>query len=75
MIMQATEERLTWDEIQFALESFRKALEKGDKVALKSLLRSYVAGYEPGTSGSRPLESMQTRELPRLVSDNRALAD
>jgi FlaA1/EpsC-like NDP-sugar epimerase len=75
MIMQATEERLSWDEIQFALESFRKALEKGDKVALKSLLRSYVAGYEPGTNGSRPLESMQTRELPRLVSDNRALAD
>jgi FlaA1/EpsC-like NDP-sugar epimerase len=75
MIMQATEERLSWDEIQFALESFRKALEKGDKVALKSLLRSYVAGYEPGTNGSRSLESMQTRELPRLVSDNRALAD
>ncbi len=75
MIMQATEERLTWDEIQFALESFRKALEKGDKVALKSLLRSYVVGYEPGSSGNRPLESMQTRELPRLVSDNRALAD
>ena len=75
MIMQATEERLSWDEIQFALESFRKALEKGDKVALKSLLRSYVAGYQPGTNGSRSLESMQTRELPRLVSDNRALAD
>ena len=75
MIMQATEERLGWDEIQFALESFRKALEKGDKVALKSLLRSYVVGYEPGTNGTRSLESMQTRELPRLVSDNRALAD
>jgi FlaA1/EpsC-like NDP-sugar epimerase len=75
MIMQATEERLSWDEIQFALESFRKALEKGDKVALKALLRSYVAGYQPGTNGSRSLESMQTRELPRLVSDNRALAD
>lgn len=75
MIMQATEERLSWGEIQFALESFRKALDKGDKSALKALLRSYVAGYQPGTNGSRSLESMQTRELPRLVSDNRALAD
>ncbi|MED5431078.1 MAG: nucleoside-diphosphate sugar epimerase/dehydratase [Pseudomonadota bacterium] len=70
MIMQATEERLTWDEIQFALEAFRKALERGDKTALKSLLRSYVAGYQPGTNGSRSLDTMQTRELPKLVASN-----
>ena len=62
--------------IALELVAERKAAsDAGDKVALKSLLRSYVAGYQPGTNGSRSLESMQTRELPRLVSDNRALAD
>ena len=75
MIMQATEEKLSWDEILFALEAFRKALEKGDKASLKALLRSYVAGYEPGTNGSRALESMQVRELPRLVANSMALPD
>lgn len=75
MIMQATEEKLSWDEIQFALEAFRKALEKGDKPALKALLRSYVAGYQPGTNGSRSLDTMQTRQLPKLVASNRALVD
>ncbi|EKF73289.1 polysaccharide biosynthesis protein [Alcanivorax hongdengensis A-11-3] len=70
MIMQATEERLSWDEIQFALEAFRKALEKGDKAAIKALLRSYVAGYQPGSSGDKPLETLQFRQLPRLAAAN-----
>ena len=64
MIMQASEETLSWDEIHFALEAFRKALSRGDNDAMKALLRSYVAGYAPGSVGNEKAAAMPTRELP-----------
>lgn len=75
MIMQASEESLSWDEVQFALEAFRKALERGDNDGMKALLRSYVAGYAPGSTGSQATAAMATRELPRRVSNAVSLPD
>lgn len=70
MIMQAHEERLSWDEIQFALEAFRQALDKGDKAALKTLLRHYVQGYQPDENGLETLKGIQVRDLPTLAAHN-----
>ncbi|WP_290522423.1 nucleoside-diphosphate sugar epimerase/dehydratase [Alcanivorax sp.] len=75
MIMQASEETLSWDEIHFALEAFRKALERGDNDAMKALLRSYVAGYAPGSVGSEQTATMPTRELPRRAVGALSLPD
>lgn len=69
MIMQATEDFLEWDEVLFALEAFRKALSRGDDDTMRALLRSYVAGYAPGSTGSQKTASMPTRDLPRRVGN------
>ena len=75
MIMQATEDALSWNEVQFALEAFRKALARGDHEAMKALLRSYVSGYAPGDIGSKKTADMPTRELPRRVVGTGSLPD
>lgn len=75
MIMQASEDALSWDEVQFALEAFRKALERSDNDAMKALLRSYVVGYAPGSTGSEKTAAMATRELPRRAVNAVSLPD
>ena len=45
MIMQASEEMLSLEEIRRALDAFRGTLEQGDTEAMKALLCSYVNGY------------------------------
>ena len=75
MIMQATEESVSWDEVQFALEAFRKALARGDNDAMKALLRSYVAGYAPDSSGGAKTADIQSRELPRRLGNAVPLRD
>ncbi|WP_363969887.1 nucleoside-diphosphate sugar epimerase/dehydratase [Alcanivorax sp.] len=68
MIMQAHEEKLEWDEISFALEAFRKALNRADQDALRALLRSYVNGYEPSGVSVEAPKSAPSRELPAMVA-------
>ncbi|WP_235901856.1 polysaccharide biosynthesis protein [Alcanivorax sediminis] len=75
MIMQASEDALSWDEVQFALEAFRKALERSDNDSMKALLRSYVVGYAPGSAGSEKTAAMATRELPRRAVNAVSLPD
>ena len=67
MIMQAHEEKLSWDEVHFALEAFRKALSRADQDALRALLRSYVNGYQPEGVGAESPESLAVRELPAFT--------
>lgn len=64
MIMQASEEYMSWHEVAVALDSFRDALEAWDDEGLKALLCKYVSGYQPGSNGEKSLETLQTRELP-----------
>ena len=75
MIMQASEDALSWDEVQFALEAFRRALERSDNDAMKALLRSYVVGYAPGSSGCQKTAAMATRELPQRAVNAVSLPD
>lgn len=51
MIMQAREEHFSWEQISAALDEFRVALDHNDTVAMRALLRRFVAGYVPGASG------------------------
>ncbi|MAX53913.1 MAG: polysaccharide biosynthesis protein [Alcanivoracaceae bacterium] len=63
MIMQANEERLEWEELVFALEGFRTALKRADREALRDLLKRYVGGYQPGSSGNVNRVAQSTRSL------------
>ena len=46
-IMQATEEELTWNDIEFALKLFKKAHFEKDERLVIELLDKYVDGYTP----------------------------
>jgi FlaA1/EpsC-like NDP-sugar epimerase len=66
MIMQASEESLDWDELQQALTRFREALDAWDGDLIQELLCLYVSGFQPGTSGDKAPETLQTRVLPGM---------
>ncbi len=66
MIMQASEECLGWEALQDALANFRQALEAWDGERIQMLLCQYVEGFQPGSSGEKSLESLQTRALPSV---------
>lgn len=75
MIMQASEDSLSWDEVQVALGAFRVALEQCDNDAMTSLLRIYVAGYVPGSTGSQKTASLATRDLPGRAANAPSFSD
>jgi len=68
MIMQASEECLSWDELQDALNAFREALAVWDGDRIQALLCHYVSGFQPGTSGDKDLDNLQTRALSGPVA-------
>lgn len=47
MILQAYEEKLSWEEILKATQRFAEASTEGDGEAIRRLLREYVTGYTP----------------------------
>ena len=46
-IMQATEENISWDELQESIEIIRSARLDNNEKAIRTLLRSKVNGYQP----------------------------
>ena len=46
-IMQATEENISWDELQESIEIIRLARLDNNEKAIRTLLRSKVNGYQP----------------------------
>ncbi|WP_414154087.1 polysaccharide biosynthesis protein [Pseudomonas sp. BNK-43-a] len=47
MIMTASEDHLSWDELKTRLETLLRAIEQDDFVRVRQLLRETVAGYSP----------------------------
>ena len=45
--MQATEENISWDELQESIEIIRSARLDNNEKAIRTLLRSKVNGYQP----------------------------